>query len=386
MVSTRSTTFRVGAVMLAGIAVLMTVVVLAGRKTRVFTSTVTFQAHFHRVNGLQAGAPVALSGVTIGAVDSIAFPSDPRADYIIVKMWVDKAAAQRVRADSHAQIETLGLLGDKFVELTPGSPQAPLAPPGAVLEARDPLDYEALVGRQDTRDFLANLYFIAGSMRAILAELQSGHGLLSELIRGDESGAGMSLADLKHTLDHIDHTTQSLDKLLSQLMHGRSLASAAFSNQSNGPKIMSDLAASIASLRVTADRLDNLTARMERARGLIPRLAEDPVLADRIIGDLEQISQELKRVLYKIDSGQGTLGKMINDPTLYDRLDSVFSGGGWGLSFMRAFYSLSHPFTASSDTSRGTTASCQGAPNTVVGGQSGGDSRSGVGPDLRPSP
>src|SRR5579875_1922098 len=361
MVSTRSTTFRVGAVMLAGIAVLMTVVVLAGRKTRVFTSTVTFQAHFHRVNGLQAGAPVALSGVTIGAVDSIAFPSDPRADYIIVKMWVDKAAAQRVRADSHAQIETLGLLGDK-------------------------LDYEALVGRQDTRDFLANLYFIAGSMRAILAELQSGHGLLSELIRGDESGAGMSLADLKHTLDHIDHTTQSLDKLLSQLMHGRSLASAAFSNQSNGPKIMSDLAASIASLRVTADRLDNLTARMERARGLIPRLAEDPVLADRIIGDLEQISQELKRVLYKIDSGQGTLGKMINDPTLYDRLDSVFSGGGWGLSFMRAFYSLSHPFTASSDTSRGTTASCQGAPNTVVGGQSGGDSRSGVGPDLRPSP
>jgi phospholipid/cholesterol/gamma-HCH transport system substrate-binding protein len=337
----------VGALMLAGIGALIVVIVLAGGRPGLFAPGIDLEARFHRVNGLQAGAPVALFGMTVGAVEQISFSADPTADYVVVRMWIEHAAARRLHADSEAEIETIGLLGDKFVELTPGTPQAGVIRPGAALHARDPVDYEALVGRQNTRDFLTNIYFIAGSMRVLLEQLQNGRGLLSELIRGDENGGQLSLANLRQTLEHIDRASAALQRMLDRAADDRSLAGALLSNKNDGRKMISDIAASVASLRASAARLDGFSARVERARGLIPRLVEDSQLADRLIGELDRTSRQLERILYKIDAGQGTLGKMINDPTLYFRADSLLSGGGWGLSLMRGLYGISHPFSPS---------------------------------------
>lgn len=336
---------KAGAVMLAGIGALALAIVLAGGGPGFFTSGIVVEARFHRVSGLQAGAPVALFGMPVGAVDELSFSSDPAADYVVVRMWIKSAAARRLHADAQAEIETMGLLGDKFIELTAGSAQAGAIRPGAVLRARDPVDYEALIGRQEARDFLSNVYFIAGSMRALLEQLQNGRGLLSELIRGGPAGTELSLADLKQTLAHIDRASAALKRIAERLLDNRSLAGAMLSSKSDGRKMVAEMAASVASLRASAQRLERLSARLEQARGLLPRLVEDPQLADRLLGQIDRTSRQLERILYKIDAGQGTLGKMVNDPTLYDRANSLLGGGGWGFSLMRGLYAVSHPFS-----------------------------------------
>ena len=118
---------RVGALIAAGLGILCFAIITIGHGAQFFTRTEILQAHFERIEGLQTGAPVTLSGVRIGAVDSIMFPPEPENSYVIVRIWVEESAAERVRTDSVMQIHSMGLLGDKFVALTPGTAAAPRA-------------------------------------------------------------------------------------------------------------------------------------------------------------------------------------------------------------------------------------------------------------------
>ena len=148
---------RVGALIAAALGILCFAVLMIGHGAQLFTHTEILQAHFERIEGLETGAPVTLSGVRIGAVDSIMFPPEPENGYVIVKIWVEQSAAERVRTDSIMQIHSMGLLGDKFVALTPGTAAAPPANPDTVLASINPIDYEAILQREGTDDLIANV-------------------------------------------------------------------------------------------------------------------------------------------------------------------------------------------------------------------------------------
>ncbi len=95
---------RVGIVMVLGIAILAGAIFSIGGGLRWLSGTVDLTARFQRVNGLQVGAPVHLSGVNIGSVSSIQFPPDQRANYVVVHLSIEANAAERVRSDSVAKI------------------------------------------------------------------------------------------------------------------------------------------------------------------------------------------------------------------------------------------------------------------------------------------
>ena len=114
------------ALVLAGAAIL-----LLGRQQHLFERKVEFVLHVARTNGLQTGAPVSLSGLPIGSVDWLHFATDPGTNEIVVGIQVDADAASRIRTDTKATIRTLGLLGDKYIELVPGKdPNADAIPAG----------------------------------------------------------------------------------------------------------------------------------------------------------------------------------------------------------------------------------------------------------------
>jgi phospholipid/cholesterol/gamma-HCH transport system substrate-binding protein len=113
---------RVEIVLVIGIAILAGAIFSIGGGFRWLGGTEELTARFQRVNGLQVGAPVHLSGVNIGSVSSIQFPPDQRANYVVVRLRVEANAIERVRSDSVAKVESLGLLGDKFLLLTRARP------------------------------------------------------------------------------------------------------------------------------------------------------------------------------------------------------------------------------------------------------------------------
>jgi phospholipid/cholesterol/gamma-HCH transport system substrate-binding protein len=235
-----SRTVRVGLLILAGLVVLAFGIMSIGMGSRWFTGSETFEARFHRVNGLQAGAPVRLSGVSIGSVARITFSSEnPNESLISVTLWIRESAANHVRVDSKAKIESMGLLGDQYVEITPGQPGSPPAPAGSVLEVRDPIDYQTLLQAKGTGDLVANVMGVAESLRLLLDQINQGNGLLGQLIRGQGQGQRkLSAEAVRVTLDDIGKLSNDLDRTVVSINQGHSVAGALISNRTDGKRML----------------------------------------------------------------------------------------------------------------------------------------------------
>src|SRR5262249_54673726 len=97
----------------------------------------TIHADFTEVGGLNEGATVRLAGVQIGRVKRVNLPAEPGGK-VRVDLSIARRFANRVRQNSVARIETQGLLGDRIVELTVGTADAPATHDGDVVASRDP--------------------------------------------------------------------------------------------------------------------------------------------------------------------------------------------------------------------------------------------------------
>lgn len=118
-----STAFRVGFLVVMALLFLSIGVFLIGNKDFLFSSTYRLKADFQNVGGLNNGAAVRIGGIHQGTVKEIDLPSQPDGKVTVV-MNLKSATRNIIKKDSRASIKTEGLLGDKYVEISFGSPKA----------------------------------------------------------------------------------------------------------------------------------------------------------------------------------------------------------------------------------------------------------------------
>lgn len=293
----QSMRLRVG-IFVLGLLVLFVVFVLTiGSQSRIFERRYTLHAFFGTIEGLNVGAPVRLAGVSVGKVSAITFGKDLASKKIRATMSLDARLQDRIREDSIASIGTIGLVGDKVLELTVGSPDKKVLPPGAVLASIDPTDYAKLLQRGD--QIVDNVLRISDS--------------LSHLLGG---GAG---AEARQDLAQ---SISSLSRIMREIEQGDGLLHALVYEKRSG-EVLNDL-------RHAARTLNELTTKFQAQKGLAHVLFADP-RADKIMGDLEQASNNLKLVSARLAKGEGTLGALIDDPTLYEDLSSLLRGANRSL-------------------------------------------------------
>src|ERR1700723_1031406 len=102
---------RLGAFILATLAILAIGIFIIGNKKYLFTDTYQVKAQFNNVVGLDVGAEPRVGGVHRGPVHSIELPHDPTGKITVV-MDMDSSTHDIVKKDSIASIETEGLLGN----------------------------------------------------------------------------------------------------------------------------------------------------------------------------------------------------------------------------------------------------------------------------------
>lgn len=132
---------KTGLIVLVSIGLLGALLLKVGNFT-LFKKGYTVRSQFHFTAGVKAHAPVRLSGVDVGEI------TDIRINYgdetvIELVMWINEGA--KIRLDSKAYVTTLGLMGEKYIEIKAGTAATDYAKPGDVIPSEDPVRLEDLM-------------------------------------------------------------------------------------------------------------------------------------------------------------------------------------------------------------------------------------------------
>jgi phospholipid/cholesterol/gamma-HCH transport system substrate-binding protein len=130
--------FRLGIFIFVAAAILVIFILsIGGIKTWTASYRVNFIFDF--VNGIKIGAPVRFAGVDVGGVKEIKFIFDPQEPKTKVKIigWVKKEI--KIPVDSAVWVNTLGLLGEKYIEIMPGKDYNKVVTPDQTLVGIDPI-------------------------------------------------------------------------------------------------------------------------------------------------------------------------------------------------------------------------------------------------------
>ncbi len=347
-------TLRVGLLAAVALVVLGLTILTVGRHEQMFTPRVSYHTTFRYVTGLQTGAPVQLSGVTVGTVEGIDLPTDPASERIRVDFTVDSRYTRRIREDTQASIKSIGLLGDKYLALRGGSPTAESIAPGGLVQGKDPAEVSEFVASGE--DVMENLLAISSSLKVILRRIETGEGLLGAMTmsNGNEQQVGDDLNRAITSLRVILHRMEAGEGVLGQLMAKegpatdmvRELAGAASAVRGLTTDLAADLArddtvyASLlrdpesarrlrSSLEALGDASEALAAaagELASGEGTLPRLLADQEYADGFLDDLHQLVHAMRSAAEKLDRGEGTAGAVLNDPQLYEDLEHVVRG------------------------------------------------------------
>lgn len=134
----------VGLFVLAGLVLFMTGLFLIGNRHEAFAQHVDYYADFTNLAGLSKGSKVQVAGMDAGQVLNIAVPASPMARFRVT-LRIEENLKGLVRTDSLATIGTQGVVGETFLLIHPGDPNASQAAPLSLLPSKEPLDISSLL-------------------------------------------------------------------------------------------------------------------------------------------------------------------------------------------------------------------------------------------------
>jgi phospholipid/cholesterol/gamma-HCH transport system substrate-binding protein len=331
--------FRVGIVVLAALIFVMLGILMVGKRAHLFTARLPYRTEFKSAAGLVVGNPVRLNGVTVGNVIEVNLSPDPAKQDVNVVFEIDRKIQKRIRTGTTAAVKTIGLLGDKYIELSGGKPEEPIVEPGGKIAAAQAAGLEDILAGGG--DLVGDLSGIARSLKSILGKMEEGgvgqnlnstlaslSDVLGKVNRG-ESLAGKLLADRRYgeqTGASLTAAVNSLRNVFAKverdLNNGTGMIPALLSDP-EGKKKVYDL---VDRLGVTAESLAKATEQLNTGKGAIPTLLHDEAFSREFTNNLQNLSRRLDSIARKLDEGQGTVGKLINDPALFDAANHIVVG------------------------------------------------------------
>jgi phospholipid/cholesterol/gamma-HCH transport system substrate-binding protein len=203
--------FRLGLFIVITLGILVTGVFLIGSKQALFHSTYRVNANFRNVTGLTPGADVRVGGIQQGTVRRIDLPKRPDGDVSVV-MDLRSETRDVVKRDSLAAIKSEGMVGDKYVEISFGSPEGQGLKDGDTLKSEPPVDISDLFNKANqildtTQTAIKNVQDTAANMTSITSKIDKGQGTAGALINDKTmyKEANASVTALHENMEALKH-------------------------------------------------------------------------------------------------------------------------------------------------------------------------------------
>lgn len=167
---------KLGIFISIGIALFITGIYFIGETKKLFTSTFRISAMFKDVNGLQVGNNVRFAGINVGTIEGIEIITDSS---VKVDMIVDVKTQKFIKKDAKAIIGSDGLMGNKIMNVSPGTTGKPQIENNDMIGTTLPINFDDMLLKLKTTG--DNAALITGDMAAIMGNIRSGKGTVGKL-------------------------------------------------------------------------------------------------------------------------------------------------------------------------------------------------------------
>lgn len=287
---------RVGFVVILAIGIVGVAVYKLGTSANLFAKRYELIAYLPDANGLKIGGSVMVAGQLAGTVKTIDFlPVDADTTRNLkLTLAIDENVHEQIRRDSKGKLRTLGLLGDKVFDITPGTPKALALQPGDTVTIAQSLDYEAVIAQASgaVKDMVA----LTRDMRSITGGIVRGEGTLGQLVTN------------RALYDQLNTTLGRANTMLARFQNPNGTVGRLLDD----PTLYNKLIGVIGSA-------DSLVVSINSNKGTVGKLLRDTTLYSNLVG----ISRGADSLMHTLTGGQGTASKLLTDQTLYDQLNKL---------------------------------------------------------------
>ncbi|HSA59536.1 MAG TPA: MlaD family protein [bacterium] len=176
---------KVGIFVFAGVFLAMGIIFLLGSEKQLFKRQYGLVTNFTDISGLRIGAQVQLAGMNVGMVEKVEFADELGDKKVRVRLNINREFQDRIRKDSIAEISTQGLLGDKYISLSLGTPPHEILQDGDFLPSQERPSFAQIVEKSGV--FIENIDKAAKTLTDVLDEVKGGQGLLHTLVYESET-------------------------------------------------------------------------------------------------------------------------------------------------------------------------------------------------------
>jgi phospholipid/cholesterol/gamma-HCH transport system substrate-binding protein len=318
---------RVGITVLIAALTLAALIIVMGKSTGILVKKVRLTTYFNNAEGLRDGAAVRVEGVDVGNVTKVTIvPGQPLP--VKVEMKVTTKYGPAIRKQSHAVLETAGVLGETFIDISSINADGGPVQDGDTLPSEDRPGIQEVV--KSSQSTLENVNILVKRLDGIVATIDSGEGSIGKLINDPSlvNNANQTLAKLQQVADEVQNGKGSIGKLL------------------NDPELYNRLNSSVEKLDRTMDAIDRgqgsigkfvkdpslynnanqtitkanaLIDEINNGKGAIGLLARDQQFAAKLDSTLTRV----QNIMDRLDQGEGSAGRILRDPALYNDTDQA---------------------------------------------------------------
>jgi phospholipid/cholesterol/gamma-HCH transport system substrate-binding protein len=284
---------RVGLLVLAAVGTVLLALYKLGEASNLFTRRYTLFVFLPNARGISRGGSVTIDGVVAGTITDVQFlpVGNDTTRNLRLSLSIDLRLQPQVRADSRAALRSLGLLGDKVLDINSGTPRYNVLQSGDTIPLVPTVDVDDVFAQASV--VVQDLVQLTGDLKSITGGIVHGDGTMGQLVTN------------RSLYDQLTTTLTRVDALIGRFENPHGTVGRLIDD----PQLYTSLLAAVTSV-------DTVLSALNRHQGTVGRLRYDDTLYTKLVATATGADSLMRQ----LNGGQGAAGKLLRDEQLYNQL------------------------------------------------------------------
>jgi len=310
---------RLGIFIILGIAIFVYAIYIVGKQRNLFGNTFAVSGIFKDVSGLKTGSNVRYSGINVGSVSNIRLVNDTLVE---VKVTLENKVHKFIREDSKMEISTEGVMGNKVVNIIPGTTSKPVVDEGDVLGTVEAVMIDDIM--EELKKSSMNATVVTRNLAEITTKINQGEGVFGKIFTD---------TSFTKNLDQISKNTATLTENFSTITSNINNEQGVIGKLLSDTALAGEFNLAGENLLQSTQNLKQITEKINQGEGVFGKIFTDTSFIKNLnqsarnlnytSQQAKTISQNLVKITHYIESGKGTINKLLTDSTFADSLNGT---------------------------------------------------------------